>query len=116
MTLEGGCMEYYIQDIPYTDFLSIFVVSAMVILFGMAFAGFFTLVKLKLLRPAFMIAAYGSWLVLVGLMYWLGHLLKVEPYTQKVLIGAMVGYLIFPHVVYFLLERVHNRYENEANS
>jgi len=54
--------------------------------------------------------------VLVGLMFYLGELLRVEPYTQKVLIGAMVGYLIFPHVVYFLLERVHERFESETKS
>ncbi|MRJ02936.1 MAG: hypothetical protein GXO19_01460 [Epsilonproteobacteria bacterium] len=106
-------MEYYIQDIPSSDFLSIFVVSALIILFGMAYAGFFTLVKLKLLKRFYMLFAYGSWLVLVGLMYYLGELLRVEPYTQKVLIGAMVGYLIFPHIVYFLLDRVHNRFERE---
>jgi len=109
-------MEFYIQDIPHQDFLAIFVVSALIILFGMAYAGFFTLVKLKLLKRPFIIAAYGSWLVLVGLMFYLGELLRVEPYTQKVLIGAMVGYLIFPHVVYFLLERVHERFESETKS
>jgi hypothetical protein len=108
-------MEYYMQDIPHQDFLAIFVVSALIIIFGMAYAGFFTLVKLKLLSRSMMVAAYGSWVVLVGLMYYLGELLRVEPYTQKVLIGAMVGYLIFPHVVYFLLERVHNRFEQSKS-
>jgi hypothetical protein len=105
-------MEYYMQDIPSSDFLSIFVVSAFIIIFGMAYAGFFTLVKLKLVRGYFMAFAYGSWLILVALMYYLGELLRVEPYTQKVLIGAMVGYLVFPHVVYFLIDRVHSRYEH----
>ena len=106
-------MEYYMPDIPSSDFLSIFVVSALVILFGMAYAGFFTLVKLRILKKGYMVAAYGSWLVLVGLMVYLEELLRVEPYTQKVLIGAMVGYLIFPHMVYFLLEKVHQRFEHE---
>jgi len=108
-------MEYYIQDIPSDDFLPIFIVSAMVILFGMAYAGFFTIVKLKLVKRYFMVFAYLSWAVLVGCMYYLGELLKVEPYTQKVLIGAMFGYLAFPHVVYFLLDKVHNRFEHESN-
>ena len=104
-------MEYYLQDIPSSDFLSIFVVSAMVILFGMAYAGFFTVVKLKLVRNYFMVLAYLSWIALVGCIYYLGELLRVEPYTQKVLIGAMFGYLVFPHIVYFLLEKVHKRFE-----
>ncbi len=108
-------MEYYIQDIPSSHFLPIFVVSALVILFGMAYAGFFTVVKLKLVKRYFMVFAYLSWLILVGCIYYLGELLKVEPYTQKVLIGAMFGYLVFPHVVYFLLEKVHNRFESESN-
>ncbi len=103
-------MEYYMQDIPSSDFLAIFVVSAFVIIFGMMYAGFFTIVKLKVIRPFFMTFAYASWLALVGCIYYLSILLKVEPYTMKVLIGAMVGYLFFPHIVYFLLEKVHNRY------
>ncbi len=105
-------MEYYMHDIPIQDFLPIFIVSAMVIFFGMAYAGFFTLVKLRLVKKWFMILAYLSWLALVACIYYLGVLLRVEPYTQKVLIGAMVGYLIFPHIVYFLLEKVHNRFEH----
>ena len=105
-------MEYYMHDIPNQDFLPIFVVSAAVILFGMMYAGFFTLVKLRLVKKFFMIFAYLSWLALVGCMYYLGELLRVEPYTQKVLIGAMIGYLLFPHVVYFLLEKVHARFEH----
>ncbi len=108
-------MEYYIQDIPSNDFLPIFIVSAMVILFGMAYAGFFTVVKLKLVKRYFMVFAYLSWAILVGCIYYLGELLRVEPYTQKVLIGAMFGYLVFPHIVYFLLDKVHNRFEHESN-
>ncbi len=103
--------------IPYKDFLPIFVVSAMVIILGMMYAGFFTLVKLKLVKKFYMVFAYLSWLALVAAMYYLGQLLRVEPYTQKVLIGAMFGYLVFPHIVYFLLEKVHQRYEHsEVNS
>lgn len=110
-------MEYYMPPIPYKDFLPIFVVSAMVIILGMMYAGFFTLVKLKLVKKFYMVFAYLSWLALVAAMYYLGQLLRVEPYTQKVLIGAMFGYLVFPHIVYFLLEKVHQRYEhNEVNS
>ncbi|WP_281950738.1 hypothetical protein [Nitrosophilus kaiyonis] len=107
-------MEYYMPDIPYTDFLSIFVLAALVILFGTGYAGFFTLVKLKLVKRYQMIFAYISWSIQAVCMYYLGYLLKVEPYTQKVLVGAMIGYLIFPHIVYFILEQVHNRYEKET--
>ena len=105
-------MEYYMQDIPAKDFLPIFVDSALVIIFGMAYAGFFTLVKLRLAKRYVMVFAYLSWLLLVGSIYYLGILLRVEPYTQKVLIGSMFGYLFFPHIVYFLLEKVHNRFEH----
>ncbi|BCD68874.1 hypothetical protein [Nitratiruptor sp. YY09-18] len=106
-------MEYYMQDIPSHDFLPIFVVSAAIIFLGMMYAGFFTLVKLRLVKKYFMIFAYLSWIALVVSMYYLGELLRVEPYTQKVLIGAMVGYLVFPHIVYFLLEKVHRRFEHQ---
>jgi len=106
-------MEYYMPDIPHTDFLAIFVLGALVILFGTGYAAFFTLVKLKLVKRYQMIFAYLSWAIQAYCMYYLGMLLKVEPYTQKVLIGAMVGYLIFPHIVYFILEKVHNEYEHK---
>ena len=105
-------MEYFMQDIPNKDFLPIFVISAAVILCGMMYAGFFTLVKLRLVKRYFMVFAYLSWLALVVSIYYLGELLRVEPYTQKVLVGAMFGYLVFPHIVYFLLEKVHSRYEH----
>lgn len=117
LAYKGEEMEYYMPPIPYKDFLPIFVVSAMVIILGMMYAGFFTLVKLKLVKKFYMVFAYLSWLALVAAMYYLGQLLRVEPYTQKVLIGAMFGYLVFPHIVYFLLEKVHQRYEHsEVNS
>ena len=105
-------MEFYIQDIPHEDFLPIFVISAAVIMFGMMYAGFFTLVKLRLVKRYFMVFAYLSWLALVVSIYYLGELLRVEQYTQKVLIGAMFGYLVFPHMVYFILDKVHTRYEH----
>ena len=105
-------MEYYMPDIPSSDFLSIFVVSALVIfLYGICrflYTGEATNSQKRLYGSCLRIVA----LVLVGLMISLGELLRVEPYTQKVLIGAMVGYLIFPHVVYFLLEKVHQRFEH----
>jgi len=106
-------MEYYMHDIPNHDFLPIFLISAAVIFLGMMYAGFFTLVKLRLVKRYVMLFAYLSWVGLVVSMYYLGELLRVEPYTQKVLIGAMVGYLLFPHIVYFLLERVHSRFEHQ---
>lgn len=105
-------MEYYLQDIPHTDFLSIFIISALVIFFGMGYAAIFTVVKMRLIHKYYISLAYLSWIFLAFSMYYLGVLLRVEPYTQKVLIGAMVAYLIFPHAVYFILEKVHDKYEN----
>lgn len=106
-------MEYYMPDIPHTDFFAIFLMGALVIIFGMGYAAFFTFVKLKLVKKYQMIFAYLSWSIQAACMYYLGVLLRVEPYTQKVLVGAMIGYLIFPHIVYFILEKVHNAYEHE---
>ncbi|WP_200763977.1 hypothetical protein [Nitrosophilus alvini] len=109
-------MEYFMQDIPPGDFLPIFVSSAFVIIFGMAYAGFFTFVKIKVLPKYYIYVAYLSWFMLAACMYYLGTLLRVEPYTEKVLMGAMVGYLIFPHAVFFILQRLHEEFEPDSKN
>lgn len=95
---------------PYLDsssFLTIFVSAALVILFGTAYAGTFTLVKIERLREYMMPLAYAFWALQTYSLWVLSVSIKSDPFTLKVLMAAMVGYLIFPHIVYFLVVRTH---------
>lgn len=95
---------------PYLDsssFLTIFVSAALVILFGTAYAGVFTMVKIDKLRSYLMPVAYSFWGLQTYSLWVLSVHIKSDPFTQKVLMAAMVGYLIFPHIVYFLVQRTH---------
>ncbi len=92
-------------------FLTIFLSAALVILLGTAYVSIYTLVKIRWLRPQMMPLGYLFWVFQAISMYVLGAAVKSEPFTQKVLFGAMVGYLIIPHVIYFLVQRTHEACE-----
>ena len=96
-------MEY----LDSSSFLTIFVSAALVILFGTAYAGTFTLVKIDRLRSYMMPLAYMFWILQTYSLWILSVNIKSDPFTQKILLAAMVGYLIFPHIVYFLVQRTH---------
>jgi hypothetical protein len=96
------------------DFLGIFVSAAFVILFGAIYVGFFTLVKMEKLRTAYLTLAYLAWGIQAYSMMTLGMLVKSEPFTQGVLLSAMVGYLLIPHFIYFLVKGTHERYEHHT--
>ncbi len=100
---------------PYLDsssFLTIFVSAALVILFGAAYAGTYTMIKIERLRDYMMPLAYMFWGLQTYSLWVLSVHIKSDPFTQKVLMGAMVGYLIFPHIVYFLVQRTHDACES----
>lgn len=104
-------MEYLDRE----SFLSIFVSAASVILFAAGYVGIFTVVKMRLISSYYMALAYLSWCVQAYSMYMLGVLIKSEPFTQKVLFGAMVGYFLIPHFIYYLVVRIHDQYEPHSH-
>lgn len=93
------------------DFLTIFVASALVLVFGGFYVGIFTAVKVKLLKPWTMIVGYGFWLLTVYCLYLMGSLMHVDKFTAKALVVAAIGLLIVPHAVYYMQDHVHR--ENE---
>ena len=99
------------SGIELQDFLPVFILGALVIIFGAMYVGFFTLVKMGYLKKYFMYVAYFFWGALVYSLYTLSVLINCETFTKKVLMLAMLAYLIFPHFVYFLMEKSHDRYE-----
>ena len=101
-------MEYLDKE----SFLGIFVSAAFVILFGAIYVGIFTLVKMEKLRNAYLFLAYLAWGVQAYSMLTLARLVRSETFTQGILLAAMVGYLFIPHIIYYLVQRSHERYEH----
>ena len=93
------------------DFLTIFVASALVLVFGGFYVGIFTAVKVKLLKPWTMIVGYGFWLLTAYCLYLMGSLMHVDKFTAKALVVAAIGLLLVPHAVYYMQDHVHR--ENE---
>jgi hypothetical protein len=105
-------VHIYRPEIPLDDFLMVFVLGALVIIFGAAYVGVFTFVKIKKLKNYFMAIAYGFWVALTYCLYTLGHMIGSENFTMKVLMISMFAYLFFPHFIYFLMERTHESHEH----
>ena len=98
-------------EIASGDFLTIFVASALVLVFGGFYVGIFTAVKVKLLRPWMMVFGYGFWALTVYCLYLMGSLMHVDHFTAKALVIAAIGLLLVPHAIYYMQDHVHR--ENE---
>ena len=99
------------QDIAVNDFLTIFVSSALVLVFGGFYVGIYTAVKVNLLKKWAMPIAYLFWMLTAYCLYLMGSLMHVGEFTAKALVVAAIGLLILPHAVYFMQHQVHE--ENE---
>jgi hypothetical protein len=98
-------------EIATGDFLTIFVASALVLVFGGFYVGIYTAVKVKLLKAWTMIIGYAFWLLTVYCLYLMGSLMHVGHFTAKALVVAAFGLLLLPHAVYYMQDHVHE--ENE---
>jgi len=99
------------NDILAEDFLTIFVSSTLVLVFGGVYVGIYTVVKIGKLNKWFMPLAYIFWALTVYCMYLMGSLIHVNNFTAKALVIAAIGLLLLPHAVYYMQHEVHE--ENE---
>ncbi|MEK6659184.1 MAG: hypothetical protein AABY36_05835 [Campylobacterota bacterium] len=99
------------QDILVDDFLTIFVSSTLVLVFGGFYVGIYTAVKVKLLKTWSMPFGYLFWILTAYCLYLMGSLMHVNELTAKALVVAAIGILLLPHAVYYMQDRVHE--ENE---
>lgn len=99
------------QDILVGDFLTIFVSSTLVLVFGGFYVGIYTAVKVKLLKKWAMPFGYLFWMLTAYCLYLMGSLMHVNNFTSKALVVAAIGILLLPHAVYYMQDRVHE--ENE---
>ena len=100
-------------EIPLDDFLPIFLSSSFVLIFGVFYVGIYTLVKMQKLKNIYMPFAYLFWGAQAWCMYILSYKLQSDPFTTKVLMMAMVGYLLLPHVYYYLNIKLEGNSNNK---
>lgn len=110
MTLENA-PYLNLPEIPLDMFLPIFLSSSAVLLFGLFYVAIYTLIKMGFLKNVFMPFAYIFWCLQAYCMYFVAVSLESEPLTVKILMMAMVGYLIIPHLWYYLNQKSEDRYE-----
>ncbi len=100
-------------EIPLDAFLWVFLSGGLVIFLGVFYVGIYTLVKMGKLHKNFMPFAYLFWGFQAYCLYYLSTTIQSGPFIQKVLIVAMIGYLILPHLYYYLMVKVDDRYEQK---
>ena len=100
-----------LPEIPIEDFLPIFLSSSAVLLFGLFYVAIYTLVKMGYLKNIFMPFAYMFWILQTYCLYYVADALGNDSTTVKALMMAMVGYLLLPHLWYYLNLRSEERYE-----
>jgi hypothetical protein len=99
------------QDIEVSNFLPIFVSSAFSMIFGGFYVGIYTAVKVSVLKQWAMPFAYMFWILTAYCLYIMGSLMHVGEFTAKVLVVAMIGYLLLPHAIYYIQHQVHEKNE-----
>jgi len=97
------------------DFLGIFVVATLVLVFGVGFAAIITLSKMGFLAKKWQILGYVFWVLQVISLYNLSVRIHSNPFTIKVLAVAMIAYLFAPHLYFYLVQESEKRYEHTSN-
>ncbi len=111
-------MEHLIvrPEIALDQFLPIFIVSTLVLLFGVGYAAIITLSKMGFFSKKWHLIGYLMWALQAYSLYELSVLIQSNGFTSKVLMVTMVAYLFIPHLYFYLIEESEKRYENTKNS
>jgi len=92
-------------------FLPIFVVSTLVLVFGVGYAALITLAKMGYFSKKWMNLGYLFWALQTYCLYDLSVMIQSETFTTKVLMVTMIAYLFIPHLYFRLIEDSEKRYE-----
>ena len=98
-------------EIALDMFLPIFVVSTLVLVFGVGYAGIITLSKMGYFSKKWMIVGYLFWALQTYCLYDLSIMIQSELFTTKALMITMIAYLFIPHLYFKLIEDSEKRYE-----
>ena len=103
-------------EIALDDFLPIFLSSTFVLIFGAVYVGLYTAVKAKLLGVWAQPLAYVFWGLSAYMMYMMATLMHMSDLMQRILGMATLAYLILPHVIYYMMDNVHEVNEHSDNA
>jgi hypothetical protein len=111
-------MEHLIvrPEIALDQFLPIFIVSTLVLLFGVGYAAIITLSKMGFFSKKWHFVGYLMWALQAYSLYELSVLIQSNHFTTKVLMVTMVAYLFIPHLYFYLIEESGKRYEDTGHS
>jgi hypothetical protein len=98
-------------EIAVNDFLWVFLDGAFVLIFGLFYVAFYTLVKMEKLHKNYVYLAYAFWALQAYCMYALGGMIQSNDFTVKVMMMAMLAFLVVPHLYYYLMIQADKRYE-----
>jgi len=102
---------YTRPEIALDMFLPIFVVSTLVLVFGVAYAAIITLSKMGYFPKKWMNIGYLFWALQTYCLYDLSVMIQSELFTTKALMITMIAYLFIPHLYFQLIEDSEKRYE-----
>ncbi len=105
-----------LPQIAADEFLRIFIVATLVLVFGVGYAALITLTKMGVLSKKLIPFGYIFWILQVYCLYDLSVLIHSSPFTEKVLAVAMFAYLFAPHLYFYLIEQAEKRYEETEES
>ncbi len=94
-------------------FLPIFIISTLVLVFGVGYAALITLSKMGYFSKKWMTLGYLFWALQTYCLYDLSVMIQSESFTSKVLMVTMIAYLFIPHLYFKLIEDSARRYNSE---
>ncbi len=97
------------------QFLPIFIVATLVLIFGVGYAAVITLSKMGYLSKKLAPLGYLFWVLQTASLYKLSLMIHSNHFTTKVLMVAMIAYLFVPHLYFYLITESERRYENRDN-
>ncbi len=101
----------YMPQLAPDEFLGIFIVATLVLVFGVGYAALITLSKMGFVPKKWQPFGYIFWILQAYSLYDLSVRIQSNPFTAKVLMVAMIIYLFAPHLYFYLIEESEKRYE-----
>jgi len=101
----------YMPQLAPGDFLGIFIVATLVLVFGVGYAALITLSKMGFVPKKWQPFGYLFWVLQAYSLYDLSVRIHSNPFTIKVLAVAMIIYFFAPHLYFYLIEESEKRYE-----
>jgi len=99
------------HNIAPSEFLPIFVVSTLVLVFGVGYAAIITLSKMGYFNKKWQPLGYIFWALQTYCLYEMSILIHSSHFTTKVLMVTMIAYLFIPHLYFYLIDEADKRYE-----